>query len=292
MFEETTMYVIRKLGKAQRMPWREGWPLRHPARRELVQRAQHPAGKRWARCALPNLLVLLSLIANLAHAAPDAQHLLENADRARGGGLPGIVWTIHLIPREGDRKLEDQRLEVRATNDASVAETLEPARFRGAKILQVGRNMWLTKTGLSKPIPVSPRQRMTGQASNGDIAATNYAANYNATLAGEETIDGESCYVLELTAKHKRTTYDRVRYWVSKSRGVAAKAEFYSLSGKLLKTATFEYGNEIRHDGQRIPFVSRMAIRDALIDAETDMRYETVKVRKVPASEFDLGQMQ
>jgi hypothetical protein len=35
-----------------------------------------------------------------------------------------------------------------------------------------------------------------------------------------------------------------------------------------------------------------MTIRDALIDAETDMRYETVKVRKVPASEFDLGQMQ
>jgi len=286
------MDTNRRLGKAQRMPWRRVWPLRHPACRELVQRAQHFTLSCWARYALPNLLVLLSLIASLAHAGPDAQQLLANADRARGGGLPGIVWTIHLTPREGDRKLEDQRLEVRATDDASVAETLEPARFRGAKILQVGRNMWLTKTGLSKPIPVSPRQRMTGQASNGDIAATNYATDYSATLAGEEAIDGEPCYVLELTAKHKRTTYDRVRYWVSKSRGVAAKAEFFSLSGKLLKTAMFEYGNEIRHDGKRIPFVSRMTIRDALIDAETEMRYETVKVRKVPASEFDLGQMQ
>ena len=238
------------------------------------------------------LTVLLLALTSAAHAAPDAQQLLENADRARGGGLPGIVWTIHLIPREGDKKLEEQRIEVRAVDDASVAETLEPARFRGAKILQVGRNMWLTRTGLSKPIPVSPRQRMTGQASNGDIAATNYAADYSATLAGEEALDGEACYVLELAAKHKRTTYDRVRYWVSKSRGVAAKAEFYSLSGKLLKTATFDYGNEIRHDGRRIPFVSRMTLRDALIDSETDMRYETVKVRKVPASEFDLGQMQ
>jgi hypothetical protein len=241
---------------------------------------------------LPNLLVLFSLAASLAHAAPDAGQILEHADRARGGSLPGIVWTIHLTPREGDKVLEDQRLEVRATDDASVAETLEPARFRGAKILQVGRNMWLTKTGLSKPIPVSPRQRMTGQASNGDIAATNYAADYSATLAGEETLDGEVCHVLELTAKHKRSTYDRVRYWVAKTRGVATQAEFYSLSGKLLKTARFEYGNEIRYNGQRIPFVSRMTIRDALIDAETDMRYETVKVRKVPASEFDLGQAQ
>ncbi len=237
-------------------------------------------------------ILAFCLIASAAHAAPDAQQLLENADRARGGGLPGIVWTIHLIPREGDRKLEEQRLEVRAVDDASVAETLEPARFRGAKILQVGRNMWLTKTGLSKPIPVSPRQRMTGQASNGDIAATNYAADYNATLAGEEVLDGDACHVLELRAKHKRTTYDRVRYWVSKARGIAVKAEFYSLSGKLLKTALFEYGNEIRFEGRSIPFVSRMTIRDTLIDAETDMRYETVKVRKVPAAEFDLGQMQ
>jgi hypothetical protein len=238
------------------------------------------------------LLFILAATAHAAGSPPNAQHLLQQADQARGGGLPGIVWTIHLTPREGDRKLEDQRLEVRATDDASVAETLEPARFRGAKILQVGRNMWLTKTGLSKPIPVSPRQRMTGQASNGDIAATNYAADYTATLAGEEVIEKEPCYVLELSARHKRTTYDRVRYWVSQSRGVAPKAEFYSLSGKLLKTAQFEYDNEIRYEGRRIPFVSRMTIRDALIDAETDMRYETVKVRKVPASEFDLGQAQ
>ncbi len=234
---------------------------------------------------------LLALLPTLA-AATDAQALLERSDQARGGGLPGIIWNIQLTPTEGDRRLEEQRLEVRAVDDASVAETLEPARFRGAKILQVGRNMWLTKTGLAKPIPVSPRQRMTGQAANGAIAATNYAADYTPTLVGEETLNGEACHVLDLAARHKRATYDRVRYWVSKTREVAVKAEFFSLSGKLLKTASFEYGNEIRFEGRRIPFVSRMLIRDALTDAQTDMRYEGVKVRKVPASEFELGQMQ
>ena len=238
------------------------------------------------------ILLFLALLPSLAFAAPDAQTLLERADQARGGGLPGIVWSIHVEPWENGRQREAQTLEVRAVDDASVAETLEPARFRGAKILQVGRNMWLTKTGLAKPIPVSPRQRMTGQASNGDIAATNYAADYNATLAGEETINGEACLVLELTAKHKRVTYDRVRYWVSKKREVAVKAEFYSLSGKLLKTALFEYGQEIRFEGRRIPFVSRMLIRDALTDDHTDMRYEGARVRKVPDSDFELGQMQ
>jgi hypothetical protein len=239
-------------------------------------------------------IIALTVLAlsGAAGAAPDAQSLLLHADRARGGGLPGIVWEIRLVSRDGDKVSDEQRLEVRAVDDASVAETLEPARFKGSKLLQVGRNMWLTRPGLSKPIPISPRQRMSGQASNGDIAATNYAADYEAQLAGEEAVDGENCHVLELAAKHKRATYDRVRYWVSDRRGVGVKAEFYSVSGKLLKTARFDYRNTIEHEGRRIPFVSRMTIRDALVDAETTMDFGTVKVRRIPAAEFDLGQMQ
>ncbi|MDD2914195.1 MAG: outer membrane lipoprotein-sorting protein [Gallionella sp.] len=240
-----------------------------------------------------NLLVVLLLGINVsAFAAPDAQFLLQHADRARGGGLPGIVWEIRLVSRDGDKVSDEQRLEVRAVDDASVAETLEPVRFKGSKLLQVGRNMWLTRPGLSKPIPISPRQRMSGQASNGDIAATNYAGDYEAQPAGEELVDGEACHVLGLTAKHKRATYDRVRYWVSVKREVGVKAEFYSLSGKLLKSAHFDYRNTIEYNGQRIPFVSRMTIRDALVDAETTMQFGAVKVKKIASAEFDLGQMQ
>lgn len=235
---------------------------------------------------------ILLLWSGMACAAPDAQSILKHSDQARGGGLPGIVWEITLRSRDGDKVDEPQRLIVKAVDESSVAETQEPARFKGSKILQVGRNMWLTKPGLSKPIPISPRQRMSGQASNGDIAATNYAGDYDAQMDGEESIDGEACYVLNLSAKHKRATYDKIRYWVSVKRGVAVKAEFLSVSGKLLKTARFEYSNTIDYRGQRIPFVSRMSIRDAMVDAETEMVFGTIKVRQIPAYEFDLGQLQ
>ena len=226
------------------------------------------------------------------YAAPDADTILKDSDHARGGGLPGIVWEIKVVSRDGDRTDEPQRLIVRAVDDSSVAETLEPVRFKGSKILQVDRNMWLTRPGLSKPIPISPRQRMSGQASNGDIAATNYAGDYDARMNRSETLDGEACYVLDLSAKHKRTTYDRIRYWVSVKRVVGIKAEFYSVSGKLLKTARFEYNNAIEHEGRQVPFVSKMTIHDALVDAETTMEFGTVRVKKIAASELDLGQMQ
>jgi hypothetical protein len=236
-------------------------------------------------------LLMIVLPASVG-AAPDAHTILKDSDQARGGGLPGIEWEIKVVSRDGDRTDEPQRLLVRAVDDSSVAETQEPVRFKGSRILQVERNMWMTRPGLSKPIPISPRQRMSGQASNGDIAATNYAGDYDAQMDTTETLDGEPCYVLNLIAKHKRTTYDRIRYWVSVKRLVGVKAEFYSVSGKLLKTATFEYHNTIEHEGKRIPFISRMTIRDALVDAETTMDFGTVKVKKIAASEFDLGQMQ
>jgi hypothetical protein len=238
------------------------------------------------------VLLFFAFSSSATFAAPDAHTILKESDQARGGGLPGIVWEIRLQSHDGDRKDEPQRILVKAVDDSSVAETQEPVRFKGSKILQVERNMWMTRPGLSKPIPISPRQRMSGQASNGDIAATNYAGDYDAEMSGTETVDGEACYVLNLSAKHKRTTYDKIRYWVSVKRVVGLKAEFYSVSGKLLKTALFDYGNTIEHEGKRIPFISKMTIRDALIDAETTMEFGTVKVKKIAASEFDLGQMQ
>lgn len=238
------------------------------------------------------LLIIVLCLVYPAFAAPDAQTLLQHADRARGGGLPGVVWDMRLLSRDGEKAAEEQRLRVSSNNEASVAEVLEPVRSKGTKLLQVEHNMWLTRPGLSKPIPVSPRQRMSGQAANGDIAATNYAGDYEGVIDSIESIDGESCYVLDLSARHKRTTYDKIRYYISVKGEVGVKAEFYSLSGKLLKTARFDYGNFIEYQGRRISFISKMVIRDALIDAETTMEFGNAKVKKIAASEFDLGQMQ
>lgn len=236
--------------------------------------------------------LLLIVWCNAVVAAPDAQRMLKYSDQARGGGLPGIVWEMRLMSHDGNHIEEPQRLLIKAVDDSSVAETLEPPRFKGSMLLQVGHSMWLTNPSLSKPIPISPRLRMSGQASNGDIAATNYIGDYEAKLTGIEAVDGENCHILDLTAKHKRTTYDKIRYWISAQREVGVKAEFYSVSGKLIKTARFTYDNTIEYEGHRFPFISKMVIRDALMDAETTMEYGTVKVKKVNSSEFDLGQLQ
>lgn len=227
----------------------------------------------------------------VAQAAPDVSALMQAADRARGGGLPGIVWVIDMTTRDADGE-QRRSLQVSAdgrSND-NVAEFLAPQKVRGQKLLMLGRNFWFVRPGLSKPVPISPRQRLLGDVSNGDVAATNYAGDYRAHWLRQEVVDNEACELLELTAAADGVTYDRIRYWVSSSRQVALKAEFYTLSGKLFKTARFEYANSLRFEGKSLPFVSLMRIQDAVNPAEiSELRYREVRVEALSPSLFRLN---
>jgi hypothetical protein len=245
------------------------------------------------RTFLAGLLALVATMPAALHgqaaAAVDASRILAASDRARGGGLPGVEWRLKLTSTDPEN--EDYReLQIQAIGDNSLATTVFPPRLKRAKLLQVERNMWYGRPDLRKPISISPRQRMTGQAANGDIASTNYYREYEPTLLREETVDGEETYVLDLVGKNKWVTYDRIVYWVSKRRLVAVKAEFYTVSRKLLKTATFEYGNTLSYAGATTPFVSRMEIRDAINrDHFSLLEYTDARVRPLTPADFHIS---
>jgi len=235
-------------------------------------------------------LALLLCLPMLAHAAIDANALLAEADHARGGNLPGVVWLISIDSHDGDGDTS-RVMQAIAGDGNSRIEYTEPAKMRGQRIVMQGRNMWFVRPGLQRPVPLSPRQRLIGNAANGDVAATHYAADYEAEIVGTENVDGEACTVLALKAKARNTTYDRIRYWISEKGKLGIKAEFYTVSGKLFKSARFEYANEIVYEGRRIPFVSRMLISDAINAGNvTTLRYSSVRVKRPDPSLFELNQ--
>lgn len=238
-------------------------------------------------------LVLGLTLTQVSRAEPNVQALLAASDRARAGGLPGLVWDVRAT-NTGSSVIDNEPsvLRLKAADNASLAEYLEPLRSKGSRILQVGRNMWFTKPGLRKPVAISPRQRLTGQAAIGDIAATNYAHDYKAKYLSEESFNGEPCYVLDLTSARDNTTYDRITYWITVRRHVGIHAEFFSVSGKRLKQADFVYDNKISVQGTAIPFISKMTITDALTDAETVLEYSEIKIEAVHRSEFDIANLQ
>lgn len=213
---------------------------------------------------------------------------LREADRARGN-LDGVTWEVALASRDGDRTSE-LTVAVRARGYDFLGETLAPAKYEGRKLLMMSGTMWFYRPGLSKPVPIAKRQRLLGQAAYGDIAATDYADEYDAVLVGEEVYEGEPCRVFDLTARDKTPTYDRIRYWISSERGVGIHAEYFTVSGKVIKTATMEYEHTAVRGTNRHPFISRIEITDALdADAVTTMVFGEPEFTELPDHVFNLN---
>lgn len=236
------------------------------------------------------LFVLLPGLDSVQAQTPDAATILASSDKARGGGLPGILWQVDVETAEKNGDKDSMRVVVKSNGDDNMMEILEPVKARGRKILMRGNNMWFSSPSVTKPVPISPRQRLTGQASYGDIAATNYVKDYSAVLLADELLETVPCYVLELTASSKSVTYDKVKYWIAQDTGLGIRAEFYTVSGKHIKTARFKYDNHINAGEKSIPFVSEMQIVDALAgDAVTTLNYSAIEVRSLSARDFRLN---
>jgi hypothetical protein len=124
---------------------------------------------------------------------------------------------------------------------------------------------------------------LTGAVANGDLARANFAGDYKPRLLRTETIDGEAMYVLELTAIDHGVTYHRVLYWVRKSNNWPHKAEFYSLSDRLLKTCLYQKFE--RMAGRSRP--TRLAMQDALRSGEESiLDYADMRLRDLPDKIF------
>ena len=201
-------------------------------------------------------------LANVAHAAGVDQELLKASDRARGSLEGGLTWDSEVTTVE-DSETSVRKFKIRAKGVNANVEALEPARNKGEIYLFNDRTMWFFKPALKKPVAISSRQKLTGQAAIGDIASTHYARDYTPTLEKTETINGEKVYVLMLKAKANNLTYDKIRYWISDKTKRAIKAEFLTLQGVPFKVATLEYNNKVAVNGKSVDFVSKMEISDA-----------------------------
>jgi Outer membrane lipoprotein-sorting protein len=231
-------------------------------------------------------LFLATWLFQTASAMANGTHeILRKADQSRGN-LEGITWTVVV----SDKRSESMTFDVKARGFDILGENLAPPKDRGNKVLMVNGNMWFHRPGLSKAVPISQRQRLMGNAAYGDIAATNYAEDYEATPLEDETVNGELCYVFDLKAKDSRAAYDRIKYWISKQRVVGVKAEYFTVSQKKFKSATMESANTVRIDGEVRPFISKIIIYDELLSSNVTTLSLTKPIfRKLAAYIFDVN---
>lgn len=234
--------------------------------------------------------IVMAWVASAAVAEDQAQlkEILRQADRARGN-LGGVVWAVHIDSVENGRKdLRDLKVQAKGYN--FLATIVEPAKVRGQRLLMVDRNMWFMKPGLTKPVPISARQKLVGGVSYGDIASTNYAEDYVPTQLADEQVDGVLCYVFDLKAIDQKATYDQIKYWIAKEKLLGVKAEYFTVSGKMLKTALFEFANQVELESRQQSFISKMSITDAVTVTNTAvLGFSDASLREIPDSVLDVN---
>jgi outer membrane lipoprotein-sorting protein len=124
--------------------------------------------------------------------------------------------------------------------DKALVEFMKPSTDAGKKVLMVGHNMWIHMPRAAKPIRISPRQKLAGNAAYGDIARLNFIGNYKPTLKKTETFKGAKVLVLELNAiKGRPVTYTKLEYWISAASKRPVLVHYKTGSGKTMKTGYF-----------------------------------------------------
>ena len=205
-----------------------------------------------------------------------AKSAVEKADRIRFP-QPGYQVNVKITTTAPGREAEVREYEILSKgNDRTIVRTLSPASDKGQVLLMRDRDLWVFLPNISQPIRLSAAQKLTGQVANGDLARANFSGDYTPTIVKTETIEGENFYVLELKAVDRAVTYDKVLYWVNKSNDRPYKAEFYALSGRLLKTCRYQNFRETA--GAVRP--TRLVMEDAVIEgAKSTLDYSELKIK-------------
>jgi outer membrane lipoprotein-sorting protein len=241
---------------------------------------------------LPNLFLvalmgvfLLSEVVNAA-SDPTALKLVAAADEAR---LPNkdVRFEVQVEDRRGSKTISSVRylVKARAGGKQSLVDTLAPPRQIGRKLLMKDDDLWFYTPSVKRPTRVNMAQRLTGEVANGDIARTNFAEDYDATLVGHEQINGKKAAKLNLKAKRPSVTYSKILYWVTDDASPGpVKAEFFAKSGKLLKRAHYDEMRPVLGK----PRATRVTIEDAIQPTrQSVMTYSKHKLENFDGSIFN-----
>ncbi|HJQ40372.1 MAG TPA: outer membrane lipoprotein-sorting protein [Thermoanaerobaculia bacterium] len=222
--------------------------------------------------------LLLALLLTTSLRAEDATSLLARSDEFRNP-LGSFAIDVELTSYEGS-KTDTSKFRVYGKgSDRSVVEFTAPATEKGKFLLMLRDAMWIYMPSTSRPIRISPLQRLMGQASNGDVARTSFTTDYVAKSASE---DGKA-WLLELEAKDPSLSYKRVQLWIDRSSYEPVRADFYVASGKLLKRAHYRKFSMMA--GRRV--LTEVEIEDLVRPGRrTVMHYANLAERENPDKMF------
>jgi outer membrane lipoprotein-sorting protein len=233
---------------------------------------------------MKRMILAIALLAAMSARADDAAGILAKVDQYRAP-FDSFAIDVELTSYSPSAKAASSRFRVYGKgSDKSVVEFVAPQTEKGKLLLMLRDAMWIYMPTASRPIRISPLQRLIGQASNGDVARTSFTVDYDAKSVSDGEWNGRKAYVLDLGAKDSDVSYHRVVLWVDKATFEPMRADFYVVSGKLIKRALYrEYGEMAGH---RV--LTSVDIEDLLRPGNhTTMKYANLARKENPDRMFN-----
>jgi outer membrane lipoprotein-sorting protein len=227
---------------------------------------------------MKNILVPIILVVFLtAFTYPDANEILDKVDKNMSSKNRVFESEMIVHGRRNSRTITARSYSVGYKQ--SFTEYLSPAREAGTKMLKLENQLWIFSPSTDRIIQISGsmlRQSIMGSdLSYEDMMDDRKLTEvYSAVVKGEETIDGRTTYVLELTAKVEDVAYYARKIWVDTEHFVPLKEELYAKSGQLLKRTTLSDIKQIQ--GRWFPMT--IIYKDMLKEGDgTEFKMTSVK---------------
>ena len=210
------------------------------------------------------------------------QEILQKVDEIRA---PANTFVFHLkatVNKDDEESKAEFLVRVKDAHKSLVIYKSPPSN-KGRVLLLVENNMWIYIPGTRNPLRISPQQQIIGRVSNADAARVVYSLDYSAESVTEDVLDGQKVLKLILIAKTTGAAYKSINLWVENNTYQPIKAEFFAISGKILKTAYYKEYKEIL--GKKRPTV--LEIHDGIRESEVSiMEYSDMRIEDTPDAYF------
>jgi outer membrane lipoprotein-sorting protein len=189
-------------------------------------------------------VVVIGLLS--AQTAQTAQEIVDKADTAFQGERVYSTSSMTVF-KSGEaqpvQEMESYTME-KDGKTYSLAIYTAPRRMKGTANLMIEEDLWVRfgSTGRTRKLSSSAKKNSAGgtdfsYADMGD-GGQGLSEKYTPRLTGEETVEGELCYKIELTASANDTPYEKMIVYITKGTYRYIKIQYFESSANI-KTMTF-----------------------------------------------------
>ncbi|MCB0548799.1 MAG: outer membrane lipoprotein-sorting protein [Phaeodactylibacter sp.] len=199
------------------------------------------------------LTITLAMGATANAQSLTAKEIIQKADQKQRGETSSGELKMTIVRPTWKREMQMKSWSM--GTDYMLILVTAPARDKGAAFLKRENEIWNWQPTIDRTIKLPPSMMMQSwmgsDFTNDDLVReSSIVIDYTHKLLGKETIEGRSCYKIELTPKEDApVVWGKIISWIDTEEFMQMKAEMYDEDGYLVNTM---YGKNVRKMDDRI----------------------------------------